>query len=238
MAMRWRQVAVIIGVGAAAGVLASACLPNPANDFDDYANRTASFRETNTADAAPIDSQAPTQAVTGIYYSACLSQLAINQVSRVLSFYVETSFTPDPAGGGKLSLTFTPLKLGNPCPSGTCTGAPNAVSKANTDGQTFNITDVPVDAKGVFQPANIPGVVAVPADCNPISHRDITINSAAIPGRFQEQQFCTKLSGNVTVPVTIVLDPSMNTCLFFAVKDGDPPPALTSDMFASNCPLN
>jgi len=28
-----------------------------------------------------------------------------------------------------------------------------------------------------------------------------------------------------------------NTCLFFKVKEGDAPPAVTSGMFAAGCPL-
>src|SRR5688572_8003278 len=91
-----------------------ACIPHPAADFEDYTDRTGSFRVTNTPKDAEIpDTAPPTMAVEATYFGACLSQLAAGRIDRVLRFYTETKFTPDASGGtGKLTLKITAMKLG------------------------------------------------------------------------------------------------------------------------------
>lgn len=208
----------------------SACLPDPKAEFDDYAEKTASYRQNGPRDGGDIDSAAPTEAVTGLYVGVCLSQLAAGRLDRVLRFYAPVTFVPDASGvGGKLTIKLTPLKLG---PNNT---PPPSVSLDQTVGDTFAINEAAVDAKGIY--AGTIGTVNVPGVSNPISGRDIVIENTALPGRFAVEKFCSQLSGHVVQPTDIDLTPDANTCLFRAVKEGDPVPTFTNADFDPGCPL-
>jgi hypothetical protein len=207
--------------------MSTACIPDPHGDFDDYVEKTAPFRK--TIEAGVIDSAPPTTAVEGLYFGACLSKLAAGRIDRVLRFYTETKFTPDAAGGtGKLQLKLTAMKLG---PGNT---APPTVSKDQWTGNTYTI-DTTTNAQGVYT-ANL-GTVNIPANANPISGRDIIVENAAVPGRFAEQKFCSQLIGHVIEPTDIDLEGPANTCMYFKVKDGDKPPEIKNEDFASGCAL-
>ena len=219
-----------LAVVSVAGVL-FACIPHPKDDFEDYTDRTGSFRPTNTPKDAEIpDTAPPTMAVEATYFGACLSQLAAGRIDRVLRFYTETKFTPDASGGtGKLTLKIPAMKLG---PN---SGPPASFSKSENVGMTFAVNDQPVDAKGVY-PADL-GTVSIPGSSNPISGRDIVIENVKLPGRFAAKRFCSQLSGDVKQPTEITLTPSANTCIFQEAKDGDPLPAITVADFENGCPL-
>ncbi len=244
MLSRW--VAILVG-GAVPVVIASlipGCIPDTRGDFDDYNARTAQFR--TVADASS-DSVAPVGTVEGLYFTACLSKLAAGRVDRVLRFYTVLKFTPTPGGpsAGKISLELTALKLGALDANGN-PGPPATVSKSETVGETFKIVDSPTNALGVYEgkigvlnPAKGRTEVKIPAESNPISGRAITVETAAVNGRFATGLFCSQLSGEVTDPTIITLEGDANTCLYFPVKEGDKPPELKKDTsdFKNGCPL-
>lgn len=227
----------VIGVGVLAfglglGGLGVACLPDPGGDFDDYQGRLGQYQgaagDGGGFDAAPP----PTTEQTGLYYGACLSQLAFGRTDRVFNFLVDMAFTPQ-APGGSLVLKLTPLELAK--------GAdvpPPTVSRAGTLGATYGNAPpgAPVDAEGRYR-IDL-GSVTIPGDANPVSRREVLIDNAALVGRFAVEKFCARLNGDVKKPVTLTLDPSINVCLFTPIKDGDPTPLYTdsADFAAANCP--
>lgn len=244
MVSRWVAILVGSAVPVCAGAFASACIPDPRGDFENYTERTGQFR--TVADASS-DSVAPEGTVEGLYFTACLSKLAAGRVDRVLRFYTQLKFTPTPGGpnAGKISLELTALKLG-PLDANGNPGPPPTVSADQKVGETYKIVDAPTNALGVYQgaigvlnPGKGKTEVKVPGDANPISGRAITIETAAVNGRFAAGTFCSQLSGEVVDPTIITLEGDANTCLYFPVKEGDKPPELKKDTsdFKSGCPL-
>jgi hypothetical protein len=207
-----------------------ACLPHPDSDFEDYQTRIASFPkpivEASAFEAAPP----PTQAVEGLYYGACLIELAFGNVDKVFNFYTITKYTPE-GEGGKLSLSVQPLAVENAAP-------PKNVAKAGAVGSEILGPPAAVDANGKYK-ADL-GTVNVPGTANPISGSDAVIEVATMEGRFSEAKFCARLGGNVTKPEAAArtLDPTQNICQFVPIKDGDPTPKFTTaDFQADSCPL-
>ena len=181
-------------------------------------------------DGGGVDSAPPVEPVEGLYMSACLSKLAAGRIDRVIRFYVETKFTPDPGGAtGKISLKLTALRLG---PNN---GPPPTISKDQTVGATLAVVDAPTNALGVYR-ADF-GTATVPGAANALSGRDIIIEQCALAGRFAKDRFCSQLSGHVVQPTDIQLDGDANTCIYIPVKDGDKPPDLTPADFPDTCTL-
>lgn len=226
MRVRW------LSIFAVAGVVASACV-NPQGDFDNYADKTAPYRENGAKDAAAPDAAPPTEAVQGLYFGSCLSTLAFFRLDRVLRFYTQTTFTPDASGGGgHLVMKLTPLKLG-PTVNGV-SSPPTTVSQSETVGSTFTL-DSPTTPQGSYSGSL--GEVTVPGAANPISGRDIVIEGTALAGRFAKERFCGQLSGNVVKPVPVTLNGPENTCIFVPVKEGDPPPDIKLEDYQAGCAL-
>ncbi len=210
-------------------VTVGACV-DPKGEFDDFNKRTDGFRQNVPKDGGGVDSAPPVEAVEGLYLGACLSKLAAGRIDRVLRFYTETKFTPDPGGTtGKITLKLTALKLGPNI------GPPPTVSKDQVVGATYTIADSPTNAQGVY--AGVLGMVNVPGASNPLSGRDILIENAAVPGRFAKDRFCSQLSGHVVQPTDIQLDGDANTCIYLPVKEGDPTPPLKPTDFPDTCTL-
>jgi len=206
---------------------AVACV-DPKGDFDKYNEITTGFREVK--DASIPDTAPPTESFEGLYFGACLSTLAASRIDRVLRFYTEAKFTPDASGGtGKITLKLTSLKLG------ANKGPPPTVSKDQTIGATLTVADSPTTPAGVYAASF--GTTNIPGDANPISGRDIIVEMTSLPGRFAKEKFCSQLIGHVVQPTDIQLEGDANTCLYFSVKEGDPPPALTNAMFESGCSI-
>lgn len=224
-------VALALAGGAA---LAVGCLPDPHGDFDDYTERTDTFKpgvpEASTDGGGVETGPPPTEATEGLYYGACLSQIAFGRADRVFNFYTKTKFTPDPAtGGGSLTLSLQALKLENNV-------QPSTVSESGTTGpvQSSQEPATPnVEGSGRYQITL--GTVNVPADANPITGRDVVIENAGLQGHFTQGNFCAQLFGTVTVPISITLDPNSNTCLFAPVTDGQATPKFVEADFANGC---
>jgi len=238
--MRSRWLGVVLGVSIPVTV-AVGCIPDPTGDFESYNERTSSFR--NVDSGTTFDAALPAGSLTGLYFGACLSKLAAGRVDRVLRFYTEVTYIQDaaPAVTGKISIKLTPLKLTQP---GNL--PPPTVSKSETIGSTYTIMDSPTNALGVYDGKIGTNVddepnteIKVPGEANPISGREIEVESAAVSGRFGPGKFCSQLSGEVVVPTVITLEGADNTCIYFPVKEGDPTPPLAADRsdFAAGCPL-
>jgi hypothetical protein len=213
-----------------------ACIPDPAGDFEKYQEDIAPYASQG---GGTFDGSAATEAVAGTYYGACLSELGQSNPDKVFNFLVDTKFNPNPGGaGGQLSLKLTVLKTqqtGEPSNIGRV--PPEFVSRANATGTPLgdDTKFVPTDAQGKF--AIVFGDVNVPGDANPISQRPVVILNGAMNGRFSQNSFCTRLSGDVTVPLSVTLTPALNICQFRPIKEGDPTPKLTKDDFLpGTCP--
>lgn len=220
----------------AVSALVFACIPNPKGDYEDYLDRTANEPKSNggggQADAS-IDTKPPETAVEALYVGICVTALAARDPSQALRFYTETKFTPDPAGGGKITMAVTPL-LGWDKANNQFT-SPKTVSKSETRGATINVPDTPVAAgQGRFT-ANL-GTVNLNGEANSVSGRDAVIEDTVLDGRFGAgDRFCTTLGGQLTIPYGFTFDPAQNTCIFAKVKEGDPLPTIPSEEFV--CPL-
>ena len=227
-----------------------ACLPDPKGDFADYQEAVIPYKP--EAGGGSFDGAAATEAVEGTFYGACLSQLAQNNPEKVFSFLADTKFTPNAGGaGGKLVFKITPLKTDQDpsLPEGQRGTKPAAtVSRANVTGTMLGSeTPVDTDARGKFVAPF--GQVNVPGDANPISKRPVVIDNGGMTGLFSQGAasgpdggasftICTRLTGDVTTPLTLSLDPSLNVCQFRQIKDGDPTPTFTKeDFLPGTCPV-
>ena len=208
-----------------------ACIPHPDGDFEDYQERIATFPKP-LVEASTFEAAAPpTEAVEGLYYGACLAELAFGQPSKRFNFFTLTKYTPDPSGA-KLQLSIQPLAVVNNQP-------PPTVSKANAVGSEIPAPAADVSAAGRFRIEL--GTVNVPGTANPISGSDVEILGSSLDGRFAEARFCARLGGQVVKPAAAArqLDPPQNICQFVPVKDGDPMPEFTeADFQPGSCPLD
>ena len=233
--------------GAAVGAMACviACIPHPDKDFEDYTERTASFSGTSGAvvDAGPIDATTITEPTEGLYYGACLSQLAFGAPNKVFNFYTKTKFVPD-ASGGKLTITLRALKL-KTAPDGTIASPaapPDTVIAAGFLGPDQSSLESQVQGTKIsvgFPPVGgRAGLVVVPGDANPITGRDVEIENVKLTGVFAKEKFCALLNGTVVKPVNLELEPPKNVCQFIPIKEGDKTPILTKpeDFAAGTCP--
>ena len=208
------------------GVLAApvaSCIPDPSADYKDYVEKTASYRQTG-GDGGKEDSSAPTQAIEGTYYASCLPDLAACRVDLTLRFYTETKFVPkgDAGGGGTLDLTLSPLKVGS-----------TTVAKANTVGTPITAKLVDVATDGAYSASfgtdvcpvgNSSACLTIDGQANPLTGRNIVVDGTVIAGIFGgADKFCGNLSGQIIQPLNQSL---VASCLFIAVKDGDPVPTL------------
>lgn len=233
--------------GAAVGAMACviACIPHPDKDFEDYTERTASFSgsSSGTVDAGPIDATVITEPTEGLYYGACLSELAFGATNKVFSFYTKTKFTPGANGAdGKLTITLQALKLKDNPGEVNPPAPPEVVSKAGLLPPEQTSKEAPVQGTKIAVDFNDasgrPGLVVVPGAANPITGRDVEIENTRMTGVFAKEKFCALLNGKVVKPINLELTPSKNVCQFIPVKDGDKTPVLTKpeDFAASSCP--
>ena len=221
-------------VATALGVLA--CIPHPDGDFEDFSDRATAFSPaTPEGGGGGFEAAAPpTQAVSGLYYGACLSQLAFGAPELVFNFYTETTFTPEPGGGGKLNLSLHALKL---APSGKA--PPATVSSAGVVGEKKEVPAAGPNVAAADGRYTIElGTTTVPGEANPITGRPVVIEAAKLTGFFGTERFCARLNGNVTQPIALPLEPEKNICQFVPIKDGDPTPTFTFDDFQpGSCPF-
>jgi hypothetical protein len=218
--------------GLALGVAGSwACIPDPSGDFAEYQSRVAALPKEPVIEGGTFEASAPpTEAVQGLYYGACLSELAFGQLKAVFNFYTQTKYTPDPAGA-KLELTIEALAAPERAP-------PPTVSRAGILGGVIPAPPAPVDQEGRYT-LDL-GLVTIPGGANPISGSNVRIEGAALQGRFGTTSFCARLTGHVAEPAAAArdLDIEKNVCKFVPIKEGDPTPTFVREDFAAaSCPL-
>jgi hypothetical protein len=236
MRMRGRFLLLgFVGVGVGIG---AACIPHPTDDFEDYQERIAPFAAPpEDPDASFEAGPPPTEASEGLYYGACLSQLAFGRMDRVFSFYTKTSFVPAESGGGSLVLSLQPMRL-------TSVGEPprdvppTLFSESELTGQP---AESPAPASPNVEPTSRwavdLGTVEVPGDANPITGRPVVIENTRLTGQFGTERFCARLNGDVKQPVELTLTPSDNICQFYLLEEGDAVPTLVREDFnAAACP--
>ena len=223
-----------LGTFLAAAIAPFACLPKVEGDFEDYQARIASFPKTEV-EASTFDGSALTEAEEGLYYGACLSELANGQLSDVFSFYTKTKFVPVTGGGGTLVLSIEALRLEGGDP-------PKSFSRAGITGgvipdPALGVPPTAVDATGRFKFTLT--TTTVPGDANPISGSNVLIEGATLDGRFGSV-FCARLGGEVKQPAAAArtLSEERNICRFFPLADGQPTPVLNiADFQSASCPL-
>jgi hypothetical protein len=158
---------------------------------------------------------------SGLYYGACLPQLAFGDSTKVFNFRVEIT----PQGSG-LSLRMTPLRLS---PSRT---PPQVVSASGTVGTAASGSDGTLPSMELAL-----GTVTIPSEANPLSGGAVTIQSAGLAGTFTSGAFCARLSGTITMPVTLTLEPEQNICRFVSITEGAATPTFPASEFAQgSCP--
>lgn len=213
--MRVRFVVACIGAVAS---LPFACIPHVESDYQDYLERTKAF-ETSSEAGAVDTGPPPTTAVEGLYYGACLPQLAFGDPKKVFNFYVKTKFTPDPAGGGRLVYSLSALKL-----SPAREPPANFSMSGIIGGEIVSATPPQPNVDAATSKYTVElGTVNVPGEANPLSGSAVNIEEAGLIGAFSTPgRFCALLKGRVTSPVTLTLDPSRNICHFLPAKEGDP----------------
>jgi len=226
--------AAICSLGLLSLAAVSGCLPNPKSDYEDFLDRTESYRTDPSkadADVAPVDAQAPKEAVKGLYYASCLSQLAFGDVRKLLRFYTLTEYTPNDQGGGTLNLNMTPMLGYDKVNDGPTAPDNFSLTFARGDAIPANGT---VDGAGIFTITL--GTVNLVPEANPITGRQIKIENTILKGRFASSTdaFCSTLQGQVTVPIQQPLTAEDNICLFVPLKDGDPLPVQVKADFVCN----
>jgi hypothetical protein len=206
---------------------AGACIPDPKGEYEDYQERTTNLgpKDEPAGDAAALDSRPPEEVTEALYVGICTTALALKDPAQALRFYAKSKYTPDGAGGGKLSLS---LKFLVGWQNGDYI-TPSAVSEANTRGNEIVANDVAIANGGRFT-AQL-GEIGIPADANTISGREAKVRDTVLDGKFGTGEFCSTLGGHLFVPYDYDFVPKDNICLWVEVKEGDPVPSREQAQF-------
>jgi hypothetical protein len=189
----------------------AACV-NPKTDYDNYLARTEGGASPTGEGGPTFDGASPDAGFTQEYVMACTSQIAQGSAAQATYFMVTVAYTPGaPGDDGTLDFTDQALMLG-PSMAGYPNGSPpTRVSPGIGDVVTVNGSPVTPDGHCdvVF------GATIVPGAANPITGTDIHFTDSTLhflvgPG----SQLCAELSGDVTEPLTVTLDPTQNICIF------------------------
>jgi hypothetical protein len=195
----------------------SACLPDPAGEFDDFGAR-ATPRDAGPADTGPKGNAYPSD-FSGDYFAICMTELAPT-VATSLRFSVATTYTAPTAGTGKVKMIFTPLAKGK-----------TTYSAADKLGSPIELPEAVIDANGEGS-AETNAAFSIPGEANPISGSLIVGDRMFVaPKITAKDKFC----GNFSVRISKPFNSTPNAaCLFFAVNEGDAiPPLVDADM---HCP--
>jgi|GEM_PF-5047442 len=161
----------------------------------------------------------------GVWTAACMTTLSGGRIDRLFRFYAETS-----SANGKLTMSLTPLRVGT---GGT---APSPFSSGDKVGETVMVQSTPLSAKGNFTAPL--GEVFIPGEANPVTGGEVVIQNASLLGRATSTRFCARLSGQVSQPIAVELDPTKNTCVWKVAVEGQSPPSFTEADFAAGCAVD
>ena len=190
-----------------------ACIPNPKGDFEDFLEEVGPFLDDGAVpEAGPVDSVAPTEAIEGLYYTACLAALSFGDLNKVLRFYTQTKFTPDAAGqGGTISIRLAPLKGWN---TETASAEPPAsVARSEIRGPEVVAENVAVDAAAASSRTSGRARGSNPISAAPSRSRTSSSRASSANER------CTRL-GERHPTDQRPLTEAQNACIFIKATEG------------------
>jgi hypothetical protein len=207
--------AAVFVLAVATSVSGAACI-QPEDTFDDFAERYKDTNQGSTSEATVTTGQivgcvppGPDSAVAGTYIFALSVQLGNK---KPLFFKADVTFG-DPETAPSISMKLT--ALGTPYIDGT-----DAFAEIPP---TLDIGPIPLNADGTFS-AKLPEL-SVNGDANSITGSDIVATISIDSGQVCEVNegqapaiICGTISGDVTEPISLKLDPAKN---FYAMTKYD-----------------
>jgi hypothetical protein len=213
-----------LGFGLLAAASAASGCVNVKQDYDDWYNRTGDARSAQVViDSGTFEASLPEGGFDDTYFMACVSQIASSDITKATLFAAHATYTPNGAGtGGQLTFYNQPLNSYQHTPT----------SLSDTAGPAPAPVTVPVDAEGKadldFGPSTVPGADNAVTGQQVIFAADATLHFIIGPGT----SICATLTGEITQPFAITLDPSRDLCVF-RLSTGDIPALAQSDV---HCP--
>jgi hypothetical protein len=215
-----------LGLGALVIVALAACV-DPNTDYADFLTRTADAMPALPAGDAALDGSSPDAGFSGKYVMACVSQVADSDPREATYFWITATYRPDASGvGGTFDFTDQALMLG----PGSPPAPPTSISEGVGDIVTVNGSVVSADGRAdvVFGPTVVPGSADAVVPTADIDFTNSTLHFVIGPGT----HLCAELSGVVTEPLQVTLDPPLNICALTAT-DGPVTPLTQADV---HCP--
>lgn len=207
---------------ALATIPVTACV-DPQQDFNDYAARTADAHAPpplNTVSDAATDAPlyAPDASFSStMFFESCLTGQANGNVSEANGSVASMTFTPKPGGGGTLTFTNTPLKIG-------------ATSLTQTSGMSSTASPATIAPDGSGTATF--GQTIIPADANPVSNMQLTLSMSTLSFHVEsETQICANLHGTVVEPAAATVT---GPCIFAPISGNGPLP--TFQLSDYHCP--
>ncbi len=196
--------------------LAAACA-NPKADYEDFVNRTNGVRGSDASvPDVQVDVSASDLDISGTWLGACLPKDIGSDPAYALIFYVDIKFTAE-ASGGKLDITFNPLKDDS-----------TKMDLAQTCSPPFSAKGVTVSAGGAFDA--VVGAITIDGTCQRIGASTLQLTDIVFKSRItSKDRFCAEIDGKLTSPFTIDLNPPGDYCAFARVKVGDDLPTIIAN---------
>jgi hypothetical protein len=207
----------------AAASTASGCI-NVKQDYDDWYDRTGDARAAQpVVDSGTFEASLPEGGFDDTYFMACVSQIASSDITKATLFAAHVVYTPNGDGtGGQLTFSNQPLNSYQHTPT----------SLSDIAGPAATPVTTPVDADGkaaiVFGPSTVPGADNAVTGQDVLFAADATLHFIIGPGT----AVCSTLTGDITQPFKITLDPSRDLCVF-RQSTGDIPTLTQADV---HCP--
>jgi hypothetical protein len=180
----------------------AACV-DPIHSYDDWLSRTADARSAPgpaAVDAGATDTGAPAASFDRTYLMVCLSSLSSGNASEALLFKARATFTPAGASGGTLDFSQIPLVV-----------HAQDLSKTAPLAMLVTVNGSPVAADGTSD-VHI-GATTIPKEADPIG-ADIVFTDSSLHFHVSADHLCASLSGQVSQPLSTVLDPAQSFCIF------------------------
>jgi hypothetical protein len=206
---------------------AAGCV-DPQKDYNDFVARLPDGASTGPSDdggpggeaAPPVEAGPPPDAgFSQTYAMACQTHLQPGAKSATL-FTATATYVPAARGGGQFTFQSQTLKI-------------NATSLSDLVGTQFGPKTVQVDAT-TGTASVVFGPTTVVAAANPVTGTDATFGPDAtnifLVG---ENPLCAGVSGSVTAPLQITLDPKQGDVCILLPSTGTVP-TFTDDMFTKS----
>ncbi len=217
---------VVLGATSALVLGAASCV-NPQQDFNDYLARAADAQgppsSTGVVEASAVDAallHPPDAAVNDTRYVMACETTFGQSAAEAFLFVATMTFTPSAGGGGTATLQAQSLPVGAKTVDGPV-------------GDVFHFSSGKVAADGTAR-LLLPGTTTIPAAANPVGGQDVVASNLGVDLRlFADGTACAGLEGQITAPVSTLLTPSNNPCVFRAAPGGAVPAFTNADF---HCP--